>query len=135
MKKIVGYITSSLNNGNYISHANQNLVIKNFLDSINVQYLLSWTEFKNGAPAVFLNLLDEKFYDGICFFSIDQLLESATLEACIFQQQKNWIAFANEKIIINDKLSFEFFEKIWKVKSVLNMTPSTKELWNSLESL
>lgn len=71
--KTVGYITSDPLKLGYISHLNQNQKNKRFVESQQYQFLLSWTEYKGKAFFVLRSLLLENFYEGICFYSIEQL--------------------------------------------------------------
>lgn len=71
--KFVGYITSDPLSFGFIPHNVQNFTIKNFLTKNDHQFLLSWTEYKNHSKLAFNSLCDENYFQGICFFSWEQL--------------------------------------------------------------
>ena len=126
MKKAVGYIASDSFQNGFVSHQFQNQTIKNFLSNQNYIFMLSWTEYKGCAPQVLKSLLQENFYDGICFYSIEQLLVVSDASA-LFQQLKNsgaWIGFARENIFFEGQHGFNDCLKLWwLLKNTANRVP------------
>lgn len=114
-ERIVGYITSSHLKDGFVSQQVQNLLIKNFLENQKKTFLLSWTEYKTAPSLVFDSLLLEEFYEGICFFSLEQTFHfTEPLE--YFYKLKNrklWAGFAREGLFFYDESSFEAVLKTW----------------------
>ena len=113
--KIVGYITSSQLRDGFVSQQVQNLMIKNFLENLDYDFLLSWTEYKETPSLVFDSLFLENFYDGICFYSLQQIFKfSKPLEYLYkLKNKKIWVGFAQEGLFFNSDLSFETVLKTW----------------------
>lgn len=137
MKKVVGYITSSHNNANFVPHSVQNQIIKSFIESKGFTYLLSWTEFKDLAPSIYLSLIEEKFYDGICFYSLNQIDESPELFLQTFTSKKiEWLAFAQEKIIVTTDKEWKLFYQLLQLRILIsNNTPTSRNLWDNYNIL
>ena len=76
--KFRGYISSrKLSDGNFVDQSIQNLIIRTACEKLNIKYMLSATEY--GMKDCFLMLnqvmkeLKKNKFDGVAFFSIDQL--------------------------------------------------------------
>ena len=97
--RVVGYITSDTFLSGFISHQVQNASIKQYTEEEGHKYLLSWTEYINKAPIVLNSLLQESFFDGICFYSLEQLNHIKNAQKLLKELAKKdyWIGFAKEK--------------------------------------
>lgn len=114
-QKIVGYITSRHLKDGFIPQQMQNLLIKNFLENLKHNFLLSWTEYKGAPSLVFDSLLLENFYDGICFYSLEQIFYfDDPLNYLYKLKNKNiWIGFAREGLFFKGDSSFDIVLKTW----------------------
>jgi sporadic carbohydrate cluster protein (TIGR04323 family) len=128
--KIVGYITSDSLNSGFIPHQMQNANIKHFTEEEGHQFLLSWTEYIGKAPMVFKSLLQENFYEGICFYSIEQLnhIENAGNLLKFLSQQNYWIGFSREKLFFQGENGLSNVSKLWWLKTKLES--SKRDLGN-----
>lgn len=130
MQKIVGYITSSPLQQGFVSHQLQNLLIKKTLDSYEHIFLLSWTEQKAPNNFIFENLLKENFYTGICFFSLEQVLDFPEPFKMLryLNDRKLWIGFAKENSFFSNAEQFEkIFKTAW-LMSTLRKNPAAFDL-------
>lgn len=123
-KEVVGYITSDYLSRGYIPHNLQNMLIRDFVKKFEFQFKLSWTEYKDKAPVVLNSLLQEKFYQGICFFSMEQLifLPNAALVLKKLKDKNIWVGFALENECFFDDESYNKFEKFLKMKKLIETT-------------
>lgn len=135
MNNVVGYISTGSTLGfTHPPHSVQNLVIKKFVEDLKMSYLLSWSEFNRLAPMVFKSLLQEKFFSGICFFSINQLCESTEYISLLKNIRKPWIGFASEKIVISTKEELDDFIKIFSLRKYIdNNLTTSKAAWEFLD--
>ena len=116
---IVGYITSDSLRTGFVSQQVQNQAIGSFLAGQSHLFLLSWTEFKGCAPFIFRSLLKEKFYDGICFYSLEQLAsfpESMEVLKSLSSSGR-WTGFAKEGVFFQGALGFQEIARLWWLKS------------------
>lgn len=113
-QKIVGYITSNHLRDGFIPHQLQNLLIKNYIESLGSVFLLSWTGYKNTPTLVCDSLLLENFYDGICFYSLEQIMQFPEPLDYFYKlkNKKIWVGFAKENLFFYDDESFEYVLKI-----------------------
>ena len=135
MSNIVGYISTGSNFA-YASppHAVQNLVIRKFVEDLKMSYLLSWSEFNKLGPMVFKSLLQENFYSGICFFSINQLYESTDYISLLKNMRTPWLGFASEKIIISTNEELSDFVKTFSLRRYIDINLiSSKAVWEYLD--
>jgi sporadic carbohydrate cluster protein (TIGR04323 family) len=129
--KIVGYITSDFLRKGFVAQQIQNMSIRKFLEERRLQYLLSWSEYKGKAPFVLTSLLQENFYEGICFYSVEQLYTMANLQECLTQikSRELWLGFACESFVVDDvqeALSF-----IWMKRELEKKREDLGYLWDS----
>ncbi len=85
-------------------------------------------------PFVFNSLLEEDFYDGICFYSIEQLFNfpEPLNQIKKLAELNIWIGFANEKIAINSKTDIEEAQRLLLLKSVAEGSrEDLKFLWDN----
>jgi sporadic carbohydrate cluster protein (TIGR04323 family) len=128
--KIVGYITTDSLNAGFIPHQIQNITIKQFTEDQGHQFLLSWTEYINKAPLVLKSLLQENFYEGICFYSIEQLnhIDHASDLLKLLSEKNYWIGFSREKKIFRGKNGLTDVLELWWLKK--NSEGPRKDLTN-----
>ncbi len=135
--KVVGYITSDPLHEQYIPFGMQNRIIKEFVEGQGKTFMLSWTEARQMAPWMLDSLLQENFYQGICFYSLDQLLSIPQADDYLARLStlNIWIGFALEK------LSFRGNENLMEVVSLLHLKKLSSfprkdlpHLWNVLSS-
>jgi sporadic carbohydrate cluster protein (TIGR04323 family) len=130
--KIAGYITSNSLKKGFIAHNIQNNQIRSFVQMQKHNYLLSWTEFLNKCPFVFNNLLQENFYNGICFYSIEQLYDFPnSIDLLINLSKSNlWIGFAAEGLFFQSDYKFDQVLQIFKLKKLTDGSrEDLKFLW------
>lgn len=127
---IVGYITSNAFSDGFVSHQIQNAAIKNYIASKKKNLLLSWTEYKGNLAQVFESLLQEIFYQGICFYSLDQIEQMPNPEKAlkILKDRNIWIGFAKEQIFFNGEDGFHEVRKLMWLKAEVEKSQSEK-LW------
>jgi sporadic carbohydrate cluster protein (TIGR04323 family) len=123
-KTVRGYIFSRPFFGERAPQHIQNIVIRNYCYSNNLEYLLSASEYKFIDSYFMLNqIIDElDIIDGIVAYSIfqmptDQLLREKIMKKVLKQNKQFY--FALEDFIVSDSNDLNTFEEIWKVKQVL----------------
>jgi sporadic carbohydrate cluster protein (TIGR04323 family) len=128
---VVGYITSDGMGQGFVPHQIQNLMIRRFLESKGLRYLLSWTEHKGKAPFVLRSLLREIFYDGICFYSIEQLggLPDAGRMLTEARARGLWVGFAREALVLDGV--DEVMALLWFKRNLEGSRPDLGALWGS----
>lgn len=124
--KLRGYISSrKLEDGNLVDQSVQNLVIKQACEKFGFSYLLSATEY--GMKNCFLMLQDliqglkNKKFDGIAFYSIEQLPRSEKLRNKLYKSiifYKKRLLFSLEKIQLKSKNEIQDFELMLKIKNL-----------------
>lgn len=121
MFSIVGYITSDSLTRGFIPHAFQNFQIRSFVQNSGHNYLLSWTEQKKMSPFILNSLLEEDFYDGICFYSLEQLfLFPKSLNLIMnLSQKKIWVGFALEKLSVEGEQGLQGLIQLYKLKKLI----------------
>ena len=102
----------------------QNLVIRDYCEKNNLQYLLSKTEYAMPDCHLILKQIIEELPElfGIILYSLFQLPENANLRKAIYQQvieDKKNIYFAVEGIKANNILDFEQVETLWDIRQTL----------------
>jgi len=124
MNKVRGYIFSRPFMGERVPQHVQNLVIRDYCEKNNLQYLLSKTEYAMPDCHLILKQIIEELPElfGIIVYSIFQLPENANLRKAIYQQvieDKKNIYFAVEGIKANNILDFEQVETLWDIRQTL----------------
>lgn len=119
---VVGLLTSDALNNGFIPHNLQNLKIRDFLNSKNLQYGLAWTEFKGERSNVLESLLKETFYAGICFFSIEQVLRHGDPERILTDliDRGLWIGFALEEICLRSRPEVDNVVRLLRLRYWIN---------------
>lgn len=129
--KFRGYISSrNLTDGSFVDQSIQNLIIRRSCKKHNFEYMLSATEY--GMKNCFLMLnqvileLKKGKFDGIAFYSIDQLPKNLSLRQKIYEvvtKKRKKILISQENILLNTKKNVEEFENLLKIKLLLNFCP------------
>ena len=121
MKKVRGYIFSRPFMGERVPQHVQNLVIRDYCNRNDFQYLLSATEYAMAGSYLIheqiMNDLDG--IDGVAAYSVFQLPENASCRKKIYQQiinQKKTYHFAVEGLGFNDEQGSERIEMLWQIK-------------------
>lgn len=130
--RVVGYIASDSFRHGYVTHQVQNQAIRHFLSGQGREFLLSWSEFKGQAPLVLRSLLQEKFYQGICFYSLEQLeaLPDPLTWFSILGRRADWVGFAREECFFTTTQGWGEAERLFCIKSQLDRPrPDLGELW------
>ena len=124
MKKLRGYVTSRLFMGERCPQNIQNLVLRDYCQKINCEYLLSGTEYAMENSTLILRQLvkDLPSIDGIVAYSIFQMPEDDDERQSIFNSVlscKKEIHFAVEGLSLYDNESYIQIENIWQVKKTI----------------
>lgn len=130
--KIVGYITSDSLRTGFIPHQMQNGSIRQFVEEEQHQFLLSWTEYIGKAPLVLKSLEQESFFQGICFYSLEQLdhIENAREILKHFLKKNLWIGFAREKIYFQNEAQLEnVIQLLWLKNHFEGSRKDLEPLW------
>ena len=131
MLKFRGYISSrALNDGTITDQSIQNLVIRTACEKRKFNYMLSATEYGMKNSYLMLNQvlseLKKKKFDGIAFYSIDQLPTNQNLRNKIYNIAKKYnkiILLSLEGIILSKKKEIEEFENLFKIRKYLKYSP------------
>ena len=131
MLKFRGYISSrALNDGTITDQSIQNLVIRTACEKRKFNYMLSATEYGMKNSYLMLNQvlseLKKKKFDGIAFYSIDQLPTNQNLRNKIYNIAKKYnkkILLSLEGIILSKKNEIEEFENLFKIRKYLKYSP------------
>lgn len=131
MLKFRGYISSrALNDGSITDQSIQNLVIRTACEKRKFNYMLSATEYGMKNSYLMLNQvlseLKKKKFDGIAFYSIDQLPTNQNLRNKIYNIAKKYnkkILLSLEGIILSKKNEIEEFENLFKIRKYLKYSP------------
>ena len=129
--KFRGYISSrDLTDGSFVDQSIQNLIIRKSCEQRNFQYMLSATEY--GMKNCFLMLnqvileLKKGKFDGVAFYSIDQLPNNTNLRKKIYEvvtKNKKKILISQENILLSTNKDIRKFENLLKIKLLLNFCP------------
>lgn len=129
--KFRGYISSrKLSDGNFVDQSIQNLIIRTACEKLNIKYMLSATEY--GMKECFLMLnqvireLKKNKFDGVAFFSIDQLPTKYNDRKKIYKlvlENKKKILMSLEGILLSNQKEIIKFEELIKIKLLLKKCP------------
>jgi sporadic carbohydrate cluster protein (TIGR04323 family) len=111
----------------------QNIVIKNFCEQNNFQFLLSATEYAMKGSSYMLEkvLLDLNKVDGIVMYSMFQLPENKKYREAILSKiikKKKQIFFACEKFSITKEHDIKRVENLWLIKKILPICYKYKKI-------
>lgn len=129
--KFRGYISSrKLSDNSNVDQSIQNLIIRNSCEKHNIKFMLSATEYGMKDCYLMLNQviseLKKNKFDGIAFFSIDQLPKNIAERKKIYEivrTNKKKILMSMENILINNENDIKKFENLIKIKLLLNNCP------------
>lgn len=127
-KKMRGYIFSRSFFGERVPQHIQNIILKDYCDKNNFEFLLSSTEYiKDNCHMMLKQVLKEiKSIDGILAYSLFQLpidnKEREKLYKKILSEKKE-IHFCVENLKISNISEVEKIENIWQIKKILPKCP------------
>jgi sporadic carbohydrate cluster protein (TIGR04323 family) len=132
-KKFRGYISSRECLGTFFPQRVQNIVIRDFCNINNLDYLLSSAEYSmNNSYFVFKEIIKSiKNIDGIVAFSIFQLPEDLKNRIKLLNlviNKKKHIFFALERISVKKKIDFKRVNEIWMIRKSIK---ENKRPWTS----
>lgn len=127
-KKLQGYISSGKIGKNFYPQKIQNLCLKHYCEINKYHFILSATEFKIKKSNLVLKGLVQKLkkFDGVIFFSIEQLDNKKFLLVRELLKAKKEIHFYNENIIIKNAKDYKNIALLKKINNFL--TVSNKKL-------
>jgi len=119
-----GYIFSRSFMGERVPQHIQNIIIRDYCDKNNFNYLLSATEYtmKNSHSILEKIIDDIESCDGIVFYSLFQLPEDNTLRKEKLEltlKKKKLLAFACERILVSNFEDIKRIEDIWLIKKII----------------
>lgn len=122
--KVRGYIYSRAFQDERVPQHVQNLVIRDFCNKNNLQYLLSSSEYvMDGSSMMLLQIMNEiKNIDGIVAYSVFQLPEDDKVRNDFLNEileHKKTIFFAVEGLKVFDGKTKTNIEEIWKISKTL----------------
>ena len=104
MRKVKGYIFSRPFFGERVPQHIQNIVLRDYCNNKNLQFLMSATEYSaNNSSYIFFELLENlNNYDGILLYSIFQLPKNKNLRLKIYSKilKKKNIYYLRLKIML-----------------------------------
>lgn len=124
MKKFRGYVTSRPFMGERCPQNIQNLVLRDYCQKIDCEYLLSGTEYAMQNSYLMLQqVIDEiPSIDGIVFYSLLQMPETQKHRLQIYDNildRNGEIHFALENLKITAQSEIERVENIWLVRQAM----------------
>ena len=119
-----GYIFSRSFMGERVPQHIQNIIIKDYCDKNNFNYLLSATEYtmKNSHSILEKVIDDIDSCDGIVFYSLFQLPEDNKVRQHkleLILKKKKIKASACERILVSNLEDITRVENIWQIKKVI----------------
>jgi sporadic carbohydrate cluster protein (TIGR04323 family) len=122
--KLRGYIFSRNFKGERVPQHIQNIIVKDYCDKNNFNYLLSATEYTMpNSYSIFEKIIgDIDSCDGIVFYSLFQLPEDNILrkeKLELILKKKKLIAFACERILVANFEEIKRIEDIWLIKKII----------------
>ena len=124
MNKVRGYIFSRPFMGERVPQHVQNLVIRDYCERNQLQFLLSATEHAMpNCHLIFEQILNElSDLQGLVAYSLFQLPENEGRREHIYQrllQQNKSLHFAVEGLSANTEYAFERIETLWRIRQTL----------------
>lgn len=124
MKTLRGYISSRKFMGESCHQSTQNLVLRDYCNRMNYEYLLSGTEYAiTNSYLMFQQLVYEiPTIDGIVAYSLFQLPEKQDKRLQIIDEildRNGELHFALENLKISVKSEIDRIEKIWLVRKTM----------------
>ena len=121
MSGVRGYIFSRPFMGERVPQHVQNLVIRDYCKSKDIQYLLSATEYAMACSHLILQKIMDELpqLEGIVFYSLfllpEQKRERDRVGKVILENKKT-IFFAVEGLLMSNKIEHERIETLWQVQ-------------------
>jgi sporadic carbohydrate cluster protein (TIGR04323 family) len=130
--KFVGYITSDPLSSGFVPHNIQNLSIKNFLNKNEHEFLLSWTEYKNKSQLAFNSLYEENYFEGICFYSWEQLSSLTDIQSKLVNliERGTMLSFARENLWVKNFEELELFMENYFLSRCIIQTGDLRQWFN-----
>tara|TARA_B100000945_G_C20401811_1_gene607774 strand:- start:1187 stop:1597 length:411 start_codon:yes stop_codon:yes gene_type:complete len=133
MKRVKGYNFSRSFMGERVPQHVQNIVIKDFCQKNNLNFLLSSTEYSMKNSSHILNQLVNNLrnIDGIVAYSIFQMPYNDKKRINIFKKilkNKKKIFFACENLKISNSKEIKRIEKIWGLKKISENCLKAKDI-------
>jgi sporadic carbohydrate cluster protein (TIGR04323 family) len=124
MKKVRGYIFSRSFMGERVPQHIQNLVIRDYCDRHQFQYLLSATEYAMKECYSILEqvLNDLAAVDGVVAYSLFQLPEAGAERQRVYERvlgAGKGLYFAVEGLSMTDAVGCDLIETIWRIRQTL----------------
>jgi len=124
-KKVRGYVFSRSFMGERVPQHVQNIIIRDYCEKNNIQYLLSASEYAmEGCHLIMKLLIDElPQIDGIAAYSLFQLPENQAERNFIYSSilsQGKTLHFCVEGLSMSNKEEKDRIENIWLVKQALS---------------
>jgi len=124
MKRVRGYIFSRPFMGERVPQHVQNLVIRDYCERNQLQFLLSATEYAMpNCHLIFQQILSElSDLHGLVAYSLFQLPENEEHRKHIYQQllhEDKSLHFAVEGLSANTEYAFERVETLWRIRQTL----------------
>ena len=134
MKKVRGYNFSREFMGERVPQNIQNIVIRQYCQSMGLHYMLSSTEYSmKNSSLIFDQILGEiKNLHGVVAYSIFQLPENNLKRNNVylkFIKNKKTLYFANEGFKISNQKDAYRVEMIWLIKQNLVKCASAEDIW------
>jgi sporadic carbohydrate cluster protein (TIGR04323 family) len=128
IKKVRGYVFSRSFLGERVPQHIQNIVIRDYCEKNNLQFLLSASEYAmENSHLIFTLLLDElNSIDGIALYSIFQLPENTEQRELIYKKVLSLgktLHFCVEGLKISNTDEKQRIENIWLVKKAMIFHP------------
>ena len=133
MKKVRGYNFSRSFMGERVPQHVQNIVIKDYCQKNNLNFLLSATEYSMKNSFFILNQLTNNMQNihGIVAYSIFQMPYDNQKRERLFKKILNKnkkIFFACENLKVSNNKDIERIKKIWNIKKISNKCLQIKDL-------
>ena len=132
MKNVRGYNFSRSFMGERVPQHVQNIIIKDFCNKNNLNFLLSATEYSMKNSYYILNQLLNNLnnLDGIVAYSVFQMpydnLKRKKIFNKIFKKKKR-LFFACENLKISNKKDIDRIENIWSLKKISYKCPKPEQ--------
>jgi len=129
MNRVRGYIFSRPFMGERVPQHVQNLVIRDYCDKNNLQFLLSATEYAMPNSSLILEqlLIDVKNISGLVAYSLFQLPGYQEARLKVYQSlmaNGKTIYFAVEGLSAKKDLEFQKIETLWRIRQTMEPLPA-----------
>lgn len=133
MNRVRGYIFSRPFMGERVPQHIQNLVIREYCERNDLQFLLSATEYAmKGSQLVLQQLLmDTADVSGLIAYSVFQLPEHRSQRADVYRKiyrARKALYFAVEGLCARTEIQFDQIETLWQIKETMPYCVQLKDL-------